>query len=84
MLAHANTGSTVPNETRDVIVHFTERGASGREDDKVWTVWRGATQEAEFADQFDALRFARSLADQHQLPAWKIGREWEGLVRLGE
>ncbi len=84
MLAHAYARPDGPNESRDVIVHFTERGASGLEHDKVWTVWRGATQEAEFADQFDALRFARTLANEHQVPAWKLGREWEGLVRLGE
>ena len=73
-----------PDESRDVIVYFTERAATTSDSEKVWTVWRGMKQEAEFADQFDALRFARSLADEHQLPAWKIGREWEGLVRLGE
>ena len=84
MLAHAYASPNGPDQSRDVIVSFTERGPSGGESDKVWTVWRGATQEAEFTDQFEALRFARSLADQHQLPAWKIGREWEGLVRLGE
>nr|MDQ3070801.1 hypothetical protein [Acidobacteriota bacterium] len=42
-------------------------------------VWRGATQEAKFADQFDAIRLARTLANEHQVPAGKIWREWEGL-----
>ena len=72
-----------PNQNRDVIVHFTERCETPHNCAPVWTVWRGAMQEAEFADQYEALRFARALADQHQLPIWKMGREWEGLVRLG-
>lgn len=80
----ADTRTDTPNETRDVIVYFTERDKTSADSEKVWTVWRGETQEAEFNDQFEALRYARTLADQHQLPAWKIGREWEGLVRLGE
>ena len=80
--AYAHTDG--PNHSRDVIVHFTERAATSHDSEKVWTVWRGSNQEAEFADQFDALRFARTLADEHQVPAWKMGREWEGLVRLGE
>ncbi|MDQ3171716.1 MAG: hypothetical protein M3Q55_16400 [Acidobacteriota bacterium] len=84
MLAHAYARPDGPNESRDVIVSFTERGPSADAFTAVWTVWHGATQAAEFADQFDALRFARSLADEHQVPAWKLGREWEGLVRLGE
>ncbi len=83
MLSHAYLYSDGPNQARDVIVHFTERG-SVNDFVSVWTVYRGASQEAEFTDQFEALRFARTLADEHQLPAWKIGREWEGLVRLGE
>lgn len=84
MLAHAYAHPNGPDQSRDVIVSFTERNATNHDSDKVWTVWRGTTQEAEFTDQFEALRFARSLADEHQLPAWKIGREWEGLVSLGE
>ena len=84
MLASAYARPDGPNESRDVIVSFTERGSSPDVFTPVWTVWRGQTQEAEFTDQFDALRFARTLADEHQLPAWKIGREWEGLVRLGD
>lgn len=84
MLANAAAHADTPNETRDVIVYFTERDRTSADSEKVWTVWRGETQEAEFTDQFEALRFARTLADEHQLPAWKIGREWEGLVRLGE
>lgn len=84
MLAHAYARPDGPDQSRDVIVSFTERAATSSDSEKVWTVWRGATQEAEFADQFDALRFARALADEHKLAAWKIGREWEGLVRLGE
>ena len=84
MLAHAYARPDGPNESRDVIVSFTERGPSPDAFTAVWTVWRGTNQEAEFTDQFDALRFARSLADEHQVPAWKLGREWEGLVRLGE
>lgn len=81
MYLHVNAEN--PNQSRDVIVHFSERCSSADAFTPVWTVWRGANQEAEFTDQFEALRFARSLADEHQLPAWKIGREWEGLVRLG-
>jgi len=73
-----------PDESRDVIVYFTERAATSADSEKVWTVWRGQKQEAEFSDQYEALRYARTLADEHHLPAWKIGREWEGLVRLGE
>ena len=84
MLASAYAHTDGPNQSRDVIVHFTERGGSREDFTPVWTVWHGATQAAEFADQYDALRFARSLADEHQVPAWKLGREWEGLVRLGE
>lgn len=84
MLAHAYARPDGPNQSRDVIVSFTERGQSPAPFTAVWTVWRGTTQEAEFHDQFEALRFARSLADEHNVPAWKIGREWEGLVRLGE
>lgn len=83
MLNHAYAHADGPNQSRDVIVSFTERSVTSAGSEKVWTVWRGQTQEAEFEDQYEALRFARSLADEHQLPAWKMGREWEGLVRLG-
>jgi hypothetical protein len=49
----------------------------------IWTVWLGPSQEAEFHDQFEAMRFALSLADERQLPAWNLGPDGQGLVKLG-
>lgn len=80
MYLHASADN--PNQTRDVIVHFSERCESRNNCTPVWTVWRGAMQEAEFEDRFDAMRFARSLAEAHHLPAWMFGPDGEGLQRL--
>jgi hypothetical protein len=81
MYLHANAG--MPDHVRDVIVHFTERCESRNDCKAIWTVYLGAQQEAEFEDQFEAMRFARSLADSRKVPAWRLGGESEGLVRLG-
>lgn len=72
-----------PNQVRDVIVHFSERCETRNDCKAIWTVWRGAMQEAEFDDRFDAMRFARALAEAHRLPAWMFGPDGEGLQRLG-
>lgn len=80
MFLHANVDN--PNQSRDVIVHFSERCESRNDCKAVWTVWLGADQAAEFEDQFEAMRYARSLADERQLPAWLLGPEGEGLQRL--
>jgi hypothetical protein len=80
MFAYAHTDG--PNQNRDVIVHFSERCESRNDCKAVWTVFLGASEQAEFEDQFEAMRFARSLADQNQLPAWLFA-EGEGLRRLG-
>lgn len=81
MYLHANAG--MPDQVRDVIVQLTERCETRNDCKAVWTVWRGAMQEAEFDDQFDAMRFARALAEAHSLPAWMFGPDGEGLRRLG-
>lgn len=83
MLQHAYARPDGPNESRDVIVHFTERCVSPNDCQPVWTVWLGPTQEAEFGDQFEAMRFARALAESRQLPAWLFGPDGQGLQRLG-
>jgi len=81
MYLHVNAG--MPNQSRDVILHFSERCESPNDCTPIWTVWIGASQEAEFNDQFEAMRFARSLADERQLPAWMLGPDGQGLQRLG-
>ena len=81
MYLHANTDN--PNQNRDIVVQFSERCESRNDCKAVWTVWRGAMQEAEFDDQFDAMRFARALAETHSLPAWMFGPDGEGLRKLG-
>lgn len=83
MFQHAYANAGGPNQARDVIVHFTERCVSRNDCTPVWTVWLGAQQEAEFEDQFEAMRFARAIADERHLPAWLLGPEGQGLVRLG-
>lgn len=83
MLQHAYAHSDGPNQSRDVIVHFTERCESRNDCKAIWTVWMGASEQGEFDDQFEAMRFARSLADERQLPAWMLGPDGQGLVRLG-
>jgi len=83
MLQHAYARPDGPNTSRDVIVHFFERYEGHLEFQSVWTVWVGPNQEAEFFDQFEAMRFARSLADERRLPAWLLGPEGQGLQRLG-
>lgn len=83
MLFHAYAHSEGPNQSRDVIVHFSERCQSRNDCVAIWTVWLGANQEAEFEDQYEAMRYARSIADERQLPAWLLGRDGEGLRRLG-
>mgnify|MGYP000312412762 CR=1 FL=1 len=81
MYLHVNADH--PNQSRDVFVHFSERCESRNDCKAVWTVWLGADQTAEFEDQFEAMRYARSLADERQLPAWLFGPEGQGLQRLG-
>lgn len=81
MYLHVNADN--PNQSRDVIVHFTERCASPNDCQPVWTVWVGASEQGEFDDQFEAMRFARGLADEHRLPAWMLGPDGQGLQRLG-
>jgi hypothetical protein len=83
MFQHAYAHTDGPNQSRDVILHFSERCESPNDCTPVWTVWLGASQEAEFHDQFEAMRFARSLADERQLPAWMLGPDGQGLQRLG-
>jgi hypothetical protein len=81
MYLHLNADN--PNQSRDVIVHFTERCAAPNDCQPVWTVWVGTNEQGEFDDQFEAMRFARGLADQHQLPAWLLGPDGQGVQRLG-
>lgn len=83
MLAHAYARPDGPNESRDVIVSFLEVPQDRAHSRSVWTVWLGSDQAGEFEDQFDAMRFARSLADEHRLPAWMLGPDGQGLQRLG-
>ena len=81
MYLHVNTDN--PNQNRDVVVQFSERCESRNNCKAVWTVWLGTSEVTEFDDQFDAMRFARALAETHQLQAWMLGPEGQGLVRLG-
>ena len=83
MFQHVYAHTDGPNQSRDVIVHFSERCETRNDCTPVWTVWLGANQEAEFNDQFEAMRFARALADERQLPAWMLGPDGQGLQRLG-
>ena len=83
MFQHAYAYTDGPNQSRDVIVHFTERCSAPNDCRAVWTVWVGANEQGEFEDQFEAMRFARGLADQQQLPAWMLGPDGQGLQRLG-
>ena len=80
MFAYAHTDG--PNQNRDVIVHFSERCESRNDCKAVWTVFLGASEQAEFEDQFEAMRFARLLAENYKLPAWLFGPDGEGLQRL--
>lgn len=83
MFQHAYAQADGPNQSRDVILQFSERCQSPNDCKAVWTVWLGTSEQCEFEDQFEAMRFARGLADEHRLPAWMLGPDGQGLQRLG-
>jgi hypothetical protein len=64
-----------PDPSRDVMVYQVAMidALGGDAIGERWTVWLGMASEGSFEAESEAVALALQLAEEHGLPAWRVG-----------